>query len=267
MTIDVHIAADSVHPKSDSPRLTTMLLKYPRMIHAEFLVHRVFSRNASSSRAIPVQKMLDSVLKDPAYPVEWGMNQPGMQARETANEETADLAEETWDDAIRDALKHADRLMKLGLHKQIVNRLLEPFAHISVIVTSTDWQNFFDLRCHADADPTIRALADAMRDAYEDSEPTETMFHVPLVPEFNKDKPLRPYMMMSAARAARVSYLNHDNSQPDTERDLELATRLRDGRHMSPFEHQAIAVRTTDRRLTRNFSSGWVQHRAMVEAE
>ena len=267
MTIDVHIAADSVHPKSDSPRLTTMLLKYPRMIHAEFLVHRVFSRNASSSRAIPVQKMLDSVLKDPAYPVEWGMNQPGMQARETANEETADLAEETWDDAIRDALKHADRLMKLGLHKQIVNRILEPFGHISVVVTATDWQNFFDLRCHKDADPTIRALADAMRDAYEDSKPTETMFHVPLVPEFNKDKPLRPYMMMSAARCARVSYLNHDKTQPDKERDLELATRLRDGRHMTPFEHQAIAVRTTDRRLTRNFSSGWVQHRAMVEME
>lgn len=267
MTIDVHIAADSVHPKSDSPRLTTMLLKYPRMIHAEFLVHRVFSRNASSSRAIPVQKMLDSVLKDPAYPVEWGMNQPGMQARETANEETADLAEETWDDAIRDALKHADRLMKLGLHKQIVNRMLEPFSHISVIVTATDWQNFFDLRCHSDADPTIRALADAMREAYETSKPVETMFHVPLVPEFNKEKPLRPYMMMSAARAARVSYLNHDKTQPDKERDLELATRLRDGRHMSPFEHQAIAVRTTDRRLTRNFSSGWVQHRAMVEAE
>lgn len=243
-----------------------MLLRYPRFIHAEFLVHRVFSRNASSSRAIPVQKMLDSVLKDPAYPVEWGMNQPGMQARETANEETADLAEDIWEEASRDALKHADRLMKLGLHKQIVNRILEPFGHISVVVTATDWQNFFDLRCHKDADPTIRALADAMRDAYEDSKPTETMFHVPLVPEFNKDKPLRPYMMMSAARCARVSYLNHDKTQPDKERDLELATRLRDGRHMSPFEHQAIAVRTTDRRLTRNFSSGWVQHRAMVEA-
>lgn len=244
-----------------------MLLKYPRMIHAEFLVHRVFSRNASSSRAIPVQKMLDSVLKDPAYPVEWGMNQPGMQARETANEETADLAEETWDDAIRDALKHADRLMKLGLHKQIVNRILEPFSHISVVVTATDWQNFFDLRCHKDADPTIRELAENMRKEYEQSDPVETMFHVPLVPEFNKDKPLRPYMMMSASRAARVSYLNHDKTQPDKERDLELATRLRDGRHMSPFEHQAIAVRTTDRRLTRNFSRGWVQHRAMVEAE
>ena len=177
------------------------------------------------------------------------------------------IAQEAWLEARDRAIEIAEAFAEAGYHKQIVNRMLEPFSHISVIVTATDWQNFFDLRCHSDADPTIRALADAMREAYETSKPVETMFHVPLVPEFNKEKPLRPYMMMSAARAARVSYLNHDKTQPDKERDLELATRLRDGRHMSPFEHQAIAVRTTDRRLTRNFSSGWVQHRAMVEAE
>ena len=267
MTIDVHIAADSVHPKSDSPRLTTMLLKYPRMVHSEMMTHRVFSRNASSSRAIPVRKMTDTVRYEIAYPVEWGKNQPGMQAHELLEDSKEQQARETWRLAAFSVLTCAETMIDLGVHKQIVNRMLEPFSHISVIVTATDWQNFFDLRCHSDADPTIRALADAMREAYETSKPVETMFHVPLVPEFNKEKPLRPYMMMSAARAARVSYLNHDNSQPDKERDLELATRLRDGRHMSPFEHQAIAVRTTDRRLTRNFSSGWVQHRAMVEME
>lgn len=244
-----------------------MLLKYPRMIHAELMTHRVFSRNASSSRAIPVKKMIDAVRKDIAHPSEWGKNQPGMQAREVLEEDKADASRHVWQLAAYSALSCAETLADLGAHKQIVNRILEPFSHISVVVTATDWQNFFDLRCHKDADPTIRELAENMRKEYEQSDPVETMFHVPLVPEFNKDKPLRPYMMMSAARAARVSYLNHDKTQPDKERDLELATRLRDGRHMSPFEHQAIAVRTTDRRLTRNFSRGWVQHRAMVEAE
>lgn len=264
MTISVEIAADSIHPKTDSPRLTTMLLRYPRFIHSELMSHRVFSRNASSSRAIPIRKMIDAVVEDPAYPVEWGLNEPGMQARKVANKETAEQAKEIWDTALYHAVRQARRLMDLGMHKQIVNRVLEPFSHISVIVTSTEWDNFFSLRCHPDADPTIRALAVEMRDAYQASEPTETMFHLPLVPEFNSEKPLRHYMNLSVARCARVSYLTHSGRVPNEEEDINLANRLLGSRHFSPFEHQAMAAKTTDTRLTRNLT-GWIQHRAMID--
>lgn len=268
MTITASVIAHSSH--SGCPDLITVKARYPRFIHAECKTHRLMriddaeydvmeeislmddpqlSRNASSSRAIPIDRMIQDVLDDPAMPVAWGSNQPGMQAgAEIDRKEEAIIM---WLDA-RDFMVDAAReAQRLGLHKQIVNRLIEPFGHITVLITATDWSNFFELRCHPDADPTMQALACAIRDAIAASTPKETFAHIPF---HDRD------MMVSAARAARVSYLNHDGSQPDEDKDRALANRLLSSKHMSPFEHQAFA---TPGKRHANLN-GWYSQRTML---
>jgi thymidylate synthase ThyX len=258
MTITAKVIAHSRHV--GSPDLITLECRYPRFIHAEFMTHRAFSRNASSSRAVPVARMIQDVLDDPAMPVAWGSNKPGMQAGEELAGDKIRDAVDAWLSARDTAVRHATRMANTGAHKQIVNRVLEPFAHISVVVTATEWDNFFALRCHPDADPTMRALADAMRDAIAGSVPRQTMDHLPYIGDDDLDH-IEVAALISAARCARVSYLNHDGTAPDIDKDLALAKRLLDSRHMSPFEHQAIA---NPGHRSRNFN-GWTQHRALVE--
>ncbi len=285
MTITAQIVADSISPAGK--RITTMQLRYPRFIHAEAKTHRVIrfddaeyeflqeigfmddenlSRNASSSRAIPIQKMIQDVIDDPAMPVAWGSNKPGMQAGDELPH--WEIARDCWLDAKDAAVHRANEMMNLGAHKQIVNRLLEPFGHISVVVTATEWDNFFNLRCHEAADPTMRALAEAMRVAMGQSVPEEHEgWHLPYVDldgSWVLGMAVEQLAMISAARCARVSYLNHDGTSPDIEKDMALATMLRDMKHMSPFEHQARVTGDEGTALWGNLV-GWDQFRKMIE--
>lgn len=256
---------DSVSPAGK--RITTLQLRYPRFIHSEFLTHRAFSRSASSSRAIPASKLIDAVYTAPACPVSWGKNEKGMQATQELEVEIAEAAAREWHLARLSALRHAEELNALGCHKQIVNRILEPFSHISVVVTSTEWENFFTLRRHRDADPTMQALARVMWHEMAASFPVERDVHLPyLTPSDYEMLALTPEALfrVSAARCARVSYLLHDNSQPVLEKDVALANDLLQSRHMSPFEHQATALNSPTARSA-NFL-GWQQYRTLVEA-
>lgn len=268
MTITATVIADSISPAGH--RLTTMNLRYPRFIHAEFMTHRVFSRNASSSRAVPVERMIQDVIDDCAMPVTWGSNKPGMQAGEEMHPQAVANGKAAWLAARDEAVKQATMIAQIGFHKQIVNRLLEPFGHISVIVTATDWGNFFSLRCHPDAEPTMRALAEAMRDAMNGSAPESLEtgdWHLPYVTDKEiivGDRHSARLAMISAARCARVSYLNHDGSNPDIKKDLALAQRLLESRHASPFEHQARVTGGEGTALWGNLV-GWDQFRKMLE--
>ena len=266
MSITAKVVAHS--RVAGAPDLITLQCRYPRFIHAEFMTHRVFSRNASSSRAIPIERMIQDVIDNPAMPVAWGSNKPGMQAGEELPH--WEIARDCWLDARDATVERAKEMMNLGAHKQIVSRLLEPFGHISVVMTATEWKNFFDLRCHPDADPTMRALAEAMRDAIAGSTATDTDdtcgWHLPYISETEMRQPFTnmTLAMISAARCARVSYLNHDGTNPDIEKDLTLAKRLFESKHMSPFEHQARATGDEGTALWGNFV-GWDQHRKMIE--
>jgi len=271
------------HSVSDQGiQLVTYQLAYPRFIHSEFMTHRVFSRNASSSRAIPVAKMIEQVRTDPAMPVHWGQNQPGMQAM--AEIQHVGAAKDQWRRAANQAADVAEEMMALGLHKQVANRILEPFQIIHVIVTATEWGNFFDLRKHKDADPNIYALAAAIDEAHRGSDPVSRgnnrhdalNWHLPYVTDderaTNRENPL--YLAkLSAARCARVSYLTHDGKLPDPAKDLELYERLVGSRpmHASPVEHQAYPDRRPigsaewfAENLHGNFR-GWCQYRKLVE--
>jgi thymidylate synthase ThyX len=250
-----------------APRLTTFELTYPRYIHAEIMTHRVLSRNAQSSRAIPVKRRLERVRKNPVKPIRWGANQGGMQAKDEEVEKT-DRCEEVWEDIAHDAASRADQLMDLGLHKQWANRLLEPFDTITVVATATNWGNFFALRCHPDAQPEFQNLAWKMADLYFNSPPTtlpQGQWHAPYVDIYDEmaSYQVDDLIKASVARCARVSYLNHDRSDPDIAKDIELHDRLFESGHMSPFEHQARVVgnRHHTHHLGGNFGPGWEQYR------
>jgi thymidylate synthase ThyX len=277
MTITAKIIADSV--SFFGVRITTMELTYPRFIHAEFMTHRVFSRNASSSRAIPVKKTIQAVLDNPAMPIHWGKNQPGMQAREEHDApvyvrdgrffDSLDAqyepitAKAAWLYARDQAVVAAQAFEAAGYHKQVVNRLLEPFSHITVVVTATEWVNFFQLRLHPDAQPEIHELAIQMKAAMDGSEPRQLasgQWHLPYVrPDEWSRWGVNTLLSRSVARCARVSYLNHDGTKSDANKDIEFAEGLRRDGHMSPFEHQA----TPRNGWSANFR-GWEQFRQQL---
>lgn len=256
-------------------RLTTIQLRYPRLVHSELMTHRVFSRNASSSRAIPVAKMIEQVRTDPAAPYVWTTNKPGMQGDVVTDPELIAKYDQMWIEAANQAADNAEVLMGEGLHKQVVNRILEPFQWISVIVTATEWANWFELRNHKDADPTIKRLAEVMLAAMEESEPKHLIageWHLPYVSKEEKSAlPIATLVKISAARCARVSYLTHDGAFPDVDKDIALYERLVGSRplHASPIEHQArvINLNNDEIGLNGNFSPLWVQHRKLLETE
>ena len=251
------VIADSINP--DGRRITTLQLRYWRAIHAEFMAHRIFSRNASSSRAIPVRKVLAQVWHDPAGPGHWGVNQAGMQARGELTGWRLTAAQALWRAAGRAMCGAAWAAMKLGLHKQVANRLLEPWQFISVVVTATEWENFLALRDRPDAQPEICTLAQEIRVAMAASAPVELQWgdwHLPYV-----RRAARSPLSSSVARCARVSYLTHDGRETSELEDLALCARLKDANppHMSPFEHQAQAVQGQ----FANFS-GWRSYRHLL---
>lgn len=237
------VICDSITERGE--RITTMELCYPRFIHSEFMTHRVFSRNAASSRAIPIAKMIEQVRTNPAGPVWWGKNQPGMQAREELDDVHKPLAQMVWRHAAEAAVEYAKDMERLGVHKQIVNRLLEPWMWMKTIVTATEWQNFFDLRCHPDAQPEFQHLAHMVREAYYNHRPSELsegQWHLPYFTlPITTPADLEVAIKCSVARCARVSYLTHDGQQPDIRKDIDLHNKLVGSvpKHASPAEHQA----------------------------
>ncbi|HUY42087.1 MAG TPA: FAD-dependent thymidylate synthase [Candidatus Dormibacteraeota bacterium] len=246
-------------------RLTTLEVTFPRFVLAEFNTHRQFSRNSASSRAIPTSTIIGRVEKDPVMPLEWGRNRKGMSASERLAEEEVDEAKRAWLEARDAAVEGAQKLQQLQAHKQIVNRLLEPFLWHTVIVTATEWENFFELRCSPSAQPEIREAAMRMRDAMDGSAPSPVGYgewHLPLVQTDERDLDREMLKRISAARCARVSYLTHAGRR-EIEKDLELYERLRHDRHLSPFEH--VATPAADVGFHANVR-GWVQMRQAIES-
>lgn len=304
------VVADSISPQGK--RITTFELEYPRIIHSELMTHRLFSRNAMSSRAIPIKKMIEQVYHNPAMPVKFGKNQPGMQDAgehtnalmyEFAGKTYVNSAEMAWRAAGQTACIFAEAFSDAGYHKQIANRLLEPFQRMKTVLTATDFENFWWLRVDKDADPTIFALAEAMKKAFDESEPEllyPGMWHTPYVDhvyvnddEFDGycvlDEDNKPVMLtveeakeISASCCAQVSYRVLNNTK---DKALDIYGKLLSGNkvHASPFEHQATPMLENEVALwwdgqasdgvthmdrfgalwSGNFC-GWIQHRQLV---
>lgn len=264
--IKATVIADSVHADTGT-RITTFELVYPRFIHSEFMTHRIFNRNASSSRAIPTDRFIEQVRSNPVFPIHWGKNQKGMQAAVELSEDARGDAIFIWQQAASSAATYAEMMRRGQVHKQIVNRILEPFTHIRVVVTSTSWVNFYGLRDHKDAQPEIRELAQAMKKAHEESKPTKLQWgewHLPYITpadsvvaydtckyqrvtrdEPNSEEIYGLLLKVSAARCARASYNNFEGKPSTLEEDLALFSKLVEDQpiHASPTEHQATPMR------------------------
>ncbi len=272
MTISAIVLADST--TTTGTRLTTFQLRYHRFVHSELLTHRAFSRNSSSSRAIPVERMIGWVKVDPAIPVEWGRNQKGMQAKELLTTSEALAAELVWLEARDSAIRYTERLLEIGVHKQIANRILEPWHHIAVVLTATQFANWFALRNHPDAQPEIRELAKAMEKAYRTSSPAYLRageWHLPYVTEAERARyRVEVLVKVSVARCARVSYMKHDGEPATVDEELALHDKLAVAvpLHSSPAEHQATPLAPHENESLRgNLGRGWKQYRKTLPNE
>ena len=313
MATTAKVIADSI--SESGQRLTTLVLEYPRIVHSEVMTHRMFSRNASSSRAIPVEKQIERIKKEPFVPQYWGANQKGMQASEEISESGKNYAKEEWLEARDNAVYSTQNLLHSKVHKQLANRLLEPFSHIQVVVTATEWDNFFLQRLDKNAQPEIQDLAKVMSIAMNASKPTKlsvNQWHLPFVDEADKigilhhftrefdgidmdfkpdlihkhmkakQEAIKAFRKVSVARCARVSYGLNERGWGDVQKDLDLYEMLAAQYHMSPFEHIATPMLTSQSSnptewevgithlhrdlgyFSGNFA-GWLQYRQIFE--
>lgn len=299
--ITARIIADSVSP--EGIRMTTMEIEYPRFILAELNTHRMLSKNSASSRAIPVKAMHEQIKAAPAGPVYWGKNQPGMQAKlELTGNDLAD-AGFIWKRAMEDALHWAWALAdRVGLHKQIANRITEPWMTMKTVISGTEWANFFWLRDHQDAQPEIAELARKMREAYNNSTPqllNPGEWHVPYVNTYrdthtgvlyyldNQDSYITADQarVISASCCAQVSYRKNDDSFEKANKIYQQLIESEPA-HASPVEHQATPMDTTtmcrfepetwepgvthvsaNSDLWSGNLRGWIQHRKLIANE
>lgn len=239
------VIADSTY--ENGTRLTTMEVCFHRFVLAEFNTHRILNKNSASSRAIPVHKQIAKVRENPAIPLKFPAEQKGMQGGLDLNGIDRDYAEDIWRLAAKDAADRAESLSKLGVHKSVTNRILEPFLMHTVVVTGTSFKNFFDQRVSPLAQPEIREVATRMLGEYRKSEPRileNDQWHTPYISFSEYEDDCRGDWKIatasSAARCARVSYLTQDGKR-DVALDLDLYHRLTeaDPPHWSPLEHVA----------------------------
>lgn len=249
------VIADSIGPTGI--RLTTMEIEYPRFILAELNTHRMLSKNSASSRAIPVAKMHEQISTNPATPVYWGKNQPGMSASEELQGDELGMAKYYWNGAKEAALRFAKAMSDIGLHKQVANRVAEPFQLMKTVITGTEWSNFYYLRNHKDAQPEIQALAAAMYKAHTDSKPKQLEpgeWHLPYVwasrdimgtlyyrDNGGNELSLEDAKIISVSCCAQVSYRKNDDSLEKAQNIFDKLINSKPA-HSSPTEHQATPM-------------------------
>ena len=291
--ITAKIIADSISP--DKIRMTTMEIEYPRFILAELNTHRMLSKNSASSRAIPVRAMHEHIRANMASPVYWGKNQPGMKAREHLDVADTMEAMIIWEQALDSAIEYSKQLADIDAHKQITNRITEPWMMMKTVISGTEWANFFWLRAHADAQPEIQVLAQKMQDVYLKSVPLHLRpldWHLPYVTTRRNERDVIEYFdansewlttnearIVSASCCAQVSYRKSDDS---VEKARKIFAQLIESQpcHASPVEHQATPMFRSDSFADKGTThmdrdgkawsgnlKGWVQFRKLIPGE
>lgn len=250
MSITAKIIAYSRAPSGQL--IVTFEIEYQRFIHGELMTHRLFSRNAASSRAIPVAAIIEQVRNNPAMPIHWGANQSGMQAKQELGTFRKKAAQKLWKIAAKAACKVAEAMTRVGLHKQVANRILEPFQTMKTVVTATCFENWFWLRDHEDAQPEIRALAQAMLAELDSQDPVDLGYNDWHVPYFGHGYwlldcgiPLADALAISSSCCAQVSFRKLDDT---LDKAKTIYARLVESEpvHASPFEHQATPMKESE---------------------
>lgn len=253
--ITAKVICDSI--SEQGIRLTTFEIEYPRIVMSEFNTHRAVSKNSSSSRAIPVSKMLEHTKNTNLKPVYFGSKKSGMQAGDELLGVELEQAKGVWEASLRNAVESSEMLDNLGVAKEVCNRLVEPFQLVKVVCTATDWDNFFNLRLHPDSDPNICMLAYKMYQTMQESKPIELKageWHLPFVnvgwngkgemcyadEDFNSVE-LGQAIKLSAASCASVSYRTEGMTLEKADKIFDMLIKA-EVIHSSPFEHLATPV-------------------------
>lgn len=256
--ITAKVICDSI--SEQGIRLTTFEIEYPRIVMSEFNTMRAISKNSSSSRAIPVSKMLEHTKNINLKPIYFGSKKSGMQAGDELVGEDLQYAKSTWESALHSMVHSAKILDECGVAKEVCNRLVEPFQLVKVVCTATDWENFFNLRLHPDSDPNICMLAYKMYQAMQESKPIELKvgeWHLPFVnigwngkgemcyadEGFNSIE-LEQAIKLSAASCASVSYRTEGMTLEKADKIFDMLIKA-EVIHSSPFEHLATPVKNT----------------------
>jgi pimeloyl-ACP methyl ester carboxylesterase len=240
---------------------------FPRGKLAEFNTHRMLSRNSESARAMPPEMTIERVLADPYIP-EFGSRVKGMGVGDPLPDMDAFAAGNAWLDARDAAVGVARKLLSMNVAKEQVNEVLTPFMWHTVIVTATEWDNFFALRAHKDAAPSLRKAVVLMKQAIAESSPRVLTFgqwHLPLVEQKESPTHSSQFAGVSAGRCARSSYSTHHN--PESAQDsFARWIKLAQSGHWSPGEHPAECVRG-DMGLDLGNFRGWRQLRKFYPQE
>ena len=253
--ISAKVICDSI--SEQGIRLTTFEIEYPRIVMSEFNTMRAISKNSSSSRAIPVSKMLEHTKSINLKPIYFGSKKSGMQAGDELQGDALEKVKLLWEEALDYASYYSETLDRLGVAKEVCNRLVEPFQLVKVVCTATDWGNFFNLRLHPHSDPNICMLAYKMYEAMQESEPIELKageWHLPFVnvgwngkgemcyadDDFNFVE-LEQAIKLSAASCASVSYRTEGMTLEKADKIFDMLIKA-EVVHSSPFEHLATPV-------------------------
>lgn len=325
-----------LHMHSISPRgkeLLTYEIVFPRSVLAEVVTHRILtmdsspddagnvnqqavdlfhtertalqdlSKSSASSRAIPFSRMVEAVRNDPYIPERWSKGGPGMQESGWLEDlDAISKVRASWLAGRDMMIEVATKMHEFGVHKQDVNRLLEPWGWVRQIVTGTEWNNFFALRTDKDAHPAFRKIARMMYLAKRASTPRALNYgewHVPYVGQGYLEKlaeglkvtqPPAQYqpsvssafrslttasaqvLKISAARCAWVSYDPPGVENYTHERAFATFDKLIGGRlkHVSPTEHQGTPMDMDCESIRpeyRSNLSGWLQARKLITRE
>lgn len=259
--IKAKILADSINENGN--RFTTFEVEFPRYILSEYNTHRQLSKNAASTRAIPILRQLELIESSPAMPIYYGKNQAGMSAKEELDEESKQKCISIIDEMRLFCIAKVKELHDLGLHKQHAGRYVEAWQTVKGVISGTEWANFYWLRDHDAAQPEIEALAKKMKEVYDTSTPQILQageYHLPYVDtdfveingvrkqlffltndgsyNLSDNISLEDAIKVSCARCAAVSYRNEDYG---LEKCLQLYERLvgDERKHASALEHAA----------------------------
>lgn len=264
------ILADSLNAETGDRWVTFEISNFPKVLLQELNTHRMLSRNAASSRAMPIAKVIERVKHSPYIPT-FRENQRGMVGKVLEDQERFDKAVHLYRCALDSAIQYAQQMAEMHIHKEAVNRLLEPFMTVPVIISGTEWQNFFRLRTSPDATPDFQATALLLQELYHSSNPKTLQageLHCIYAEHIPDDLPSGDRLKIMSARAARISYKNHGSNNIDLQKDLELAENLIKDGHLSPLEHIGWAL-SKEQALwlnTRNYQ-GFLSFRAYWETQ
>ena len=283
----VKIKADSISSYTKKRCTTFLLENFPYRLIQEPSTHRLIkwgstyqtlltdtnpftefvSRNSASTRAIPVQKVIDNILKDPYIPT-FTRNQPGMQGEANLTQDEVLELQNLYISSMHTQLNYALWLSQKGAHKQEVNGIITPYMRIAILCTATEWDNFFELRDHPYAHPDLQSFASEMHKLYDSNIPKtlqENEYHLPFYSDDLKDYSKLDILKICTARNARLSYNKFDGTS-NPEDDIKLYSKLFDKPlHGSPFEHN-LKVTDTDNQYG-NFTGGWLSLRKIIELD